>query len=208
MGTVAYMAPEQVEGKTVDAGDCFTRGVSGHAGRRHDAERQLSRPSRGRSVSTSTAFNREPHAGCVLQHPADRTTVSGTESSGPRQRLAGGSFVAESTAMAFFEQMGQSAPRESFCRLFLTSRTATDSKSRTEDVRWSSDHASCQGLLALRPRFSTGGRLHHGFLRAATRDVCAVVNSVYASRSVLWMVEEQAENSVARLATAESTLLS
>jgi spore coat protein CotH len=30
-----------------------------------------------------------------------------------------GSFVAESTAMAFFERMGQAAPRESFCRLFI-----------------------------------------------------------------------------------------
>jgi spore coat protein CotH len=30
-----------------------------------------------------------------------------------------GSFVAESTAMAFFERMGQPAPRESFCRLYI-----------------------------------------------------------------------------------------
>jgi spore coat protein CotH len=30
-----------------------------------------------------------------------------------------GSFVAESTAMAFFERMGQAAPRESFCRLYI-----------------------------------------------------------------------------------------
>lgn len=30
-----------------------------------------------------------------------------------------GTFVAESTAMAFFERMGQAAPRESFCRLFI-----------------------------------------------------------------------------------------
>jgi spore coat protein CotH len=30
-----------------------------------------------------------------------------------------GSFVAESTAMAFFERMGQAVPRESFCRLFV-----------------------------------------------------------------------------------------
>jgi spore coat protein CotH len=30
-----------------------------------------------------------------------------------------GSFVAESTTMAFFERMGQPAPRESFCRLYI-----------------------------------------------------------------------------------------
>jgi spore coat protein CotH len=30
-----------------------------------------------------------------------------------------GSFVAESTAMALFERMGQPAPRESFCRLYI-----------------------------------------------------------------------------------------
>ena len=30
-----------------------------------------------------------------------------------------GSFVAESTAMAFFERAGQPAPRESFCRLYI-----------------------------------------------------------------------------------------
>ena len=30
-----------------------------------------------------------------------------------------GSFVAESTAMAFFDRMGQPAPRESFCRLYI-----------------------------------------------------------------------------------------
>jgi spore coat protein CotH len=30
-----------------------------------------------------------------------------------------GSFVAESTAMAFFERMGQAAARESFCRLYI-----------------------------------------------------------------------------------------
>jgi len=30
-----------------------------------------------------------------------------------------GSFVAESTAFAFFERMGQAAPRASFCRLFI-----------------------------------------------------------------------------------------
>ena len=30
-----------------------------------------------------------------------------------------GSFVAESTAMAFFERLGQPAPRESFCRLYI-----------------------------------------------------------------------------------------
>jgi spore coat protein CotH len=30
-----------------------------------------------------------------------------------------GSFVAESTAFAFFERMGQAAPRTSFCRLFI-----------------------------------------------------------------------------------------
>jgi len=30
-----------------------------------------------------------------------------------------GSFVAESTSMAFFERMGQAAPRESFCRLYI-----------------------------------------------------------------------------------------
>jgi len=30
-----------------------------------------------------------------------------------------GSFVAESTAMAFFERMGQAAPRETFCRLYI-----------------------------------------------------------------------------------------
>jgi spore coat protein CotH len=30
-----------------------------------------------------------------------------------------GSFVAESTAMAFFERMGQAASRESFCRLYI-----------------------------------------------------------------------------------------
>lgn len=32
-----------------------------------------------------------------------------------------GSMVAESTAMAFFERMGQPAPRESFCRLYINS---------------------------------------------------------------------------------------
>jgi spore coat protein CotH len=30
-----------------------------------------------------------------------------------------GSFVAESTSMAFFERMGQPAPRESFCRVYI-----------------------------------------------------------------------------------------
>lgn len=30
-----------------------------------------------------------------------------------------GSFVAESTAMAFFERMGEPAPRQSFCRLYI-----------------------------------------------------------------------------------------
>ena len=33
--------------------------------------------------------------------------------------LQHGSMVAESTAMAFFERMGQPAPRESFCRLYI-----------------------------------------------------------------------------------------
>jgi spore coat protein H len=33
--------------------------------------------------------------------------------------LQHGSVVAESTAMAFFERMGQPAPRESFCRLYI-----------------------------------------------------------------------------------------
>lgn len=33
--------------------------------------------------------------------------------------LQHGSFVAESTSMAFFERMGQPAPRESFCRLYI-----------------------------------------------------------------------------------------
>jgi spore coat protein CotH len=33
--------------------------------------------------------------------------------------LQHGSFVTESTAMAFFDRMGQPAPRESFCRLYI-----------------------------------------------------------------------------------------